>query len=345
MLTSVNLILGTIAFYVAVLFYTNRTARPKRGDIAVPAAGADLPRANERLCVLTWNIGYAALGENADFIIDKGTSLRALSRGQIAQAAKTIATWLAQHPADVICLQENAEAGFLTRQTPLRAVIDRALKGRCTVFWADMRSLWVPQALRLDHGMSLHSRAHIENCTTLDLPQDDTLHFGLIKKHYGGLIARIPITETGRDWVVINIHLSAFDIKGHAQRQQLQDLLQFAQRQYEQGHHVVIGGDLNMRLAATDFAHRSDVDDLLWARAFPHEALPKGWQLAVDPATPTARAMDAPFVRGETYTTILDGFLYAPNVVLEQVKTSDLGFASSDHQPVEAMFRAKVLSD
>ena len=108
---AILLVLGA-AVFIAFVFYANRTARPITGEIA-PSQNPDTPpEATETLSVLTWNIGYAGLGQKADLFVDNGRSVRALSAKEITQAAHGIADWLAARSSDVICLQENANGGF-----------------------------------------------------------------------------------------------------------------------------------------------------------------------------------------------------------------------------------------
>jgi endonuclease/exonuclease/phosphatase family metal-dependent hydrolase len=41
-----------------------------------------------------------------------------------------------------------------------------------------------------------------------------------------------------------------------------------------------------------------------------------------------------PYVKGETFETVIDGFLISPNLEIIKTKTHDLGFKNSDHNPV-----------
>jgi len=50
------------------------------------------------------------------------------------------------------------------------------------------------------------------------------------------------------------------------------------------------------------------------------------------------RTLHKPYVEGENYTTIIDGFAYSPNVQLLRIETIDQGFQISDHHPVTAEF-------
>ncbi len=342
MMFATFLIVASFAAYLALLFWANRSARPVEGPLKITRAAAELPGATKKLRVVTWNIGYAGLGRDADLIVDNGTSLRALSAAEITKAARAIADWLVADGSDVVCLQEVPNAGFLTRKVPVRDVIDTALKDRARAFWSDMRSVIAPPLLRVDHGMAVFARRQMQDCAAVALPADDTYLLALLKKHYGTVISRYPIPESGQEWVVFNVHLSAFDEAGHARRKQLNTLIGLAEQAYRDGHFVVIGGDWNMRLTVTDFAHEADPEKLLWVSDFPKEMLPEGWQIALDATTPTVRSLNSAYVPGKNYVTIVDGFVVSPNVAIDTVKTADLGFAWSDHQPVTATFTART---
>lgn len=43
---------------------------------------------------------------------------------------------------------------------------------------------------------------------------------------------------------------------------------------------------------------------------------------------------------GENYVGVIDGFVVSPNVQVQSVTTTDLGFEYSDHHPVTARFIA-----
>ena len=326
------------AVYGAVIVVSNRRVRPINGPVLPGSRVEGLPKASHEISIMSWNIGYAGLGKNADLVVDHGKSLRALSHQEIATSAKAIAQTLDASSCDVICLQENARAGFLTRRVPVSDVISNALCDRLNYFWTDMKSVCVPRVLHVDNGMSLHSRLAAPNCQALAFKPDDIYLSGILKKHYGTLYGRFPISDSPRDWVVFNIHLSAFDTAGHARQVQLDELLQLAKHEYALGNYVLIAGDWNMRLTPTDFPHKADPEKLLWVSDFPNDTLPPEWRVACASGTPTVRSLNAAYVNGQTYTTIVDGFVYSPNVRLKKVETRDMQFEYSDHHPVEAQF-------
>ena len=327
------------AIYCFVVVRANRRIRPQTGNIGLGQLVPDLPQASNSLRVLTWNIGYGGLGQKADFIIEGGKYLRPLSTKEIEIASHQIAKKLTEKTADFICLQENANAGFFTRGVPLRQIIQSALPDRLNLFWTDMKSVLVPSFLKIDHGMSVHSHVKLTSCIAFKLPQEGTKFFAGLTKHYGGLVNRIPTNVPGRDWVVFNIHLSAYDPSGSARLDQLKTLLQLAQSEFEQGHYIIIAGDWNIRLTPTDFPHQTLEKHLSWLTDFPQATLNSGWKIACDEKLPTVRSLNSGFTAGKNYTTIIDGFVHSPNVERAWIKTDDLGFEFTDHQPVEAQFR------
>jgi hypothetical protein len=117
-------------------------------------------------------------------------------------------------------------------------------------------------------------------------------------------------------------------------------LRDFAVNEFENGHYVIIGGDWNMRLVETNFPHTTDPKYLFWIHDFPENAFPEGWQIVADPMTPSVRTDHQAYVAGDNYVCVIDGFVVSPNVHVQSVATTDLGFEVSDHHPIHGRFKA-----
>lgn len=323
-----------LAGYIALAFFATRRRDPRFG--AISFAPRKLPEASRQIKLTTWNIGFAALGAQADFILDGGGNLRALKRHQIHTAAMAIAHHLAKDDADVVMLQENATAGFLTRQVPLRDIIEAALPDRAHIWWADMATVFAPHVLRLNHGLSAHVRVKTGLSEAIPISPAPMRHYGCLKKYYGAIVTRLPISGSKQSWVIINLHLSAFDTDARAKEKQLKTLFAFAEAAHAKGNPVVIGGDWNMEITASHFPSDGSDQEDGWTYDFPATLVPPGWKVLSDPKTPTVRAMKAPFQSGRTPTMIIDGFIVSPDVRPLQVQTADLSFAHTDHHPVTA---------
>ncbi len=66
-----------------------------------------------------------------------------------------------------------------------------------------------------------------------------------------------------------------------------------------------------------------------------------GWDIITGPNVATVRTNERPYIKGENYTTIIDGYMVSPNVKTLSVKTIDIDFEYTDHQPVLATFSAR----
>ena len=334
-----GLLIGAIGFFLVMcgLFLYNRRTVPKYDPLA--NSGADNQTyTGTHLTVLTWNIGFAALGENADLFIDGGKSLRALPKGAIETAAKAVADKLADCDADAILLQETAGAGFLTRGVDVQKYMTASLPGYSQCFWSDFQTRFIPPPLKLCHGMASFCRHRLSQSNVLDLPQDPFYYFGFLKKYYGAIVQEYPIEGEAGVWLVINIHLSAFDEGANIRKQQMATLFNYAQKAYEAGHYVVIGGDWNMRLSKTNFPHKATGNAVFEGFDLTQENIPKGWAIITDHKTASLRSLSSAYVKGQTYTSIVDGFVISPNVSVDTIETSDLGFKHTDHHPVFARF-------
>ena len=109
----------------------------------------------------------------------------------------------------------------------------------------------MPPGLTSEIGNATFSRLSVISAETRALPLKPDFALGMFRKTHRMYVLRL---EGPAQWVLINIHLSAFDDAiASVREKQLSAVLAFAEAEYSAGRHVVIGGDWNMRLAATEF--------------------------------------------------------------------------------------------
>lgn len=340
MIAAVAVLLALVVA-AGVVFFANRLKSPRYGGI--PFSGPDQAgAAGAVLQIVTWNIGYGSLGAGADFVADGGQNVRALGRRSITSAVDAIGETLGRQDADLVLLQEMAAASFMTRGVDVKAGVLRALNRYRVAFWEDFSTTMVPPPFNLSNGLMTLACVAGAECTAQPLPQEPGFRLGVLKKQYGALVTRIPV-EDGREWVIMNIHLAAFDDGGQVRSRQVSALLELAQAAYRSGAHVVIGGDWNLRLVDTAFPHGTEERHLWWIHDFPHETVPDGWAFGLDPSVPSVRTLHRPYEAGVNYVTVIDGFLVSPNVIVERAETLNLGFLHTDHHPVLATLRMNTV--
>ncbi|MEE2691306.1 MAG: endonuclease/exonuclease/phosphatase family protein [Pseudomonadota bacterium] len=334
-----KLLAAAVVVYAAAVLYANAMGAEVSIEESPPARGALRP-AGRDVSAMLWNIGYAGLGAESDFVADGGEATLPPSRAVVKKNVAGVTERLKAADVDIIMMQEMAKASLMTRGVNVLRAVRKALKGRHNAFSADMKARLLPPPLGPTHGLFTSTRLAGARHETVDLPLEPGRIMGLFKRRYHIQIVRAPI-EGGGEWVFIDLHLSAFDEGANIRLEQLRAVLAYAAAEYEKGGRVVIGGDWNYEFLNPGRATTTGEEFLFWLHPFPYEELREGWSVVVDSATPTVRTNERPYRKGENYTTVIDGFIVSPNVEPVSVGAVDLDFQYTDHQPVVARFRAK----
>lgn len=336
-------LLGWLAVLVVVFgiwlgaFLTLNHSAVAQADDVQRVAAADLSDGGETLDILIWNVGYGGLGAGSDFVADGGTHMFPPSRRAVRDNVAGIESFLiSQGDADVVVMQEVARAGPVNYWIDVRARVEHALRDRDNTFFADFKTRLMPWPLRMVHGQALYSRVAVDEASVVALPAEDSGIFG-VRRRYASPFVRL---SGNAEWTIASVHLAAFDEDATVRTLQLRELMAWAQREYESGRRVVIGGDWNFQIAETDFPHATDERFLFWLFPFPQDTLPPGWRIGADAEIASVRTNHQAYVPGENYTTTIDGFIVSPNVAIESVHGFDLGFQHTDHQPVRIRVRA-----
>lgn len=308
-------------------------------DLSFTASDSAAWSGGESMTVVTWNLGYGGLGRDSDFFADGGKRYLPPSRSAVVANRDAIAAWLGASGADVVLTQETARASVVNWWVEVKGAVDAALPGHGQAFYADFRTRLLPPPLRIRNGLATYGQSGLAGAELWPLPSDGDPYDGALRRRYAALATRV--NGPGGCWTVVNLHTAAFDEGAALRRRQIEAVLARAAEESAAGRRVIIGGDWNLRLVETGFAHTTRAEDLFWVHDFPDGLLPAGWRIAADPRTPTVRTNERAYRPGENYTAVIDGFLVGPGVTVDAVEGIDLGFRSSDHQPVRLMVRAE----
>jgi hypothetical protein len=318
--------------------------RPARvADVPVLGVARPRSRPTDTLELLTWNIGYAGLGSDADFVADGGRHLRTKKRSTVDRNVAAITELLQAEQPDAVLAQELARAGYLTHGVDVLEQVREALDGYELAFAPTVHVAALPLVGGLELGQGTFAIGGLSSAKRHALPSPTALP-GITFQNFHVLETRLQAAGDGPDWVLYNVHLPAFD-GGALRRQQLVDVLELLMAEYGRGSYVIAGGDWNLRLADTAFPYTTAEKSKSWVRDLPSELTPAGWSWAVDASSPTNRTLEQRYRPGINYTSVIDGFLVSPNVDVLDVTTLDLGFANSDHNPVRTTVRASYSPD
>lgn len=311
---------------------------------------------NDSITILTFNTGYASLSYTEDFVMDGGSKARMDSKEEVETNIQGIEGILEDENADIYLLQEvdtdSHRSYNINQYERYQDLLDMN-----SAFAYNYRSIFVPFPLnpsqmmgKVNSGITTFSSFEINEATRIQLPGEFPWPVRLANLKRALLVTRFNISDSDKELVVINAHLSAYD-DGDMRVQELEALQNLLAVEYALGNYVIVGGDFNQTFpdALSTYTDQDNYtylpsyqlsSDELW-EAFP---LNPSWfnennfQLISDFLTPTCRLLNQPYdltnsENNEYY--LIDGFIASPNILVNSFQTLDENFIYSDHNPVK----------
>ncbi|GGH30753.1 endonuclease/exonuclease/phosphatase family protein [Paenibacillus segetis] len=296
--------------------------------------------------ITTFNIGYAGLDQGQDFFMDGGTMSRSRSKEQTETNLNAIVDFLSGTRSNLYMLQEVDENSSRSNHINEVKKISDSLQEYSNTFAYNYKVPWVPIPLThpmggVKSGLLTLSTFNSTSQTRFDLPGKESWPVQQFELDRAFIESRFPV-DNGKELVLVNLHLSAFDKGGTIRKQQLEFLANYINQEMKKDNYLIIGGDWNHALPGTDpskFATQQEWPE--WLQPFPDSFGPSDFKWAVDPNTPSVRTLDVAYQQGVNFLAVIDGFLVSPNVEIVNVTGHQLNFANSDHNPVTASFTLK----
>jgi hypothetical protein len=332
-------ILGFAALLLWLSVVEYRPAAVETLEINRPADSPLDPK--ESFTVLSWNIGYAALDAEQDFFMDGGTGIRPQSVDPVRENLAGIQRFIASRRADMVLIQEADvrsrrswyvnEAAALLEYSPGSSAL--ALNFLCPLVPFPLPECIGP----VSSGIVTLNAFQVDEAVRISLPNPFSWPVRTANLKRCLLAERIPLASGGRELVLVNLHLEAYE-RGGGREAQTRALLDFLGREYEKGNYCIAGGDFNQSFPGFDENHFPVRNrDFFVPGLLSPALLDPLWRFAADLETPSARLLNKPYSGRpeDTQFYFIDGFILSPNVELLSVQTINLDFRYSDHNPVE----------
>lgn len=295
----------------------------------------------DTITLLTFNTGYAALDKDHDFFMDGGKNVNCDSEEQVINNLNGIINILKEVDADVTFLQEvdvNSKRSANVNQSQYYYDISET---DVQAFAYNFKCLYIPYPVlepigKVNSGILTLSKFAAKETERIALPTAFDWPVRTCQLKRGLLLMRIPIEDSTKELVIINLHLEAYD-DGEGKIEQTKILANVLKSEYEKGNYCIAGGDFNQTFPSVnayiyplineDYFTPGILDTSLWSES---------WSFAADDSCPTARLLNQPYnaANSNNQFYVIDGFILSPNIRLESVKTLDKGFEYSDHNPV-----------
>lgn len=312
-------------------------------EISNQVATPSIIDSNKSFSLLNWNIGYCGLGAEMDFFYDGGNKVKT-PPNLVDKYSKGIVDFLiANDTIDFILLQEvdkNAARSSYLNELDL---IEKSLPDFNSVFAINYQSFFVPVPIFNPMGKVCSGIVNLsKNIPKVSVRHNYNASYPWPKKLFMldrcFLVSKFQLPNS-KELVIINTHNSAFDAGGKLKEIEMPQIRDFMLEEFRKGNYIIAGGDWNQN--PPDF-----LPDIFEKKHIGHKLMsinktlfPKDWEFVFDSVYPTNRNLDISWNINETKTTIIDFFIISPNVFIESVKTIDLNFDFSDHEPIILKFR------
>lgn len=314
--------------------------------------------------IVTYNVGFGAYAPDFSFFMDSGKmkdgtavsgkNSKAKDKATVIKNTDGAANTVYGAGADFVFLQEVDVKSTRARGVNQLERFTEKISDSAYVYAENFHSAYLMYPFNDPHGKTnagivTFSKYKVESSVRRSFPVDNGFPTKFFDLDRCFSVSRIPLSgeREGKQLVLINAHLSAYDEGGTIRARQLEMLGGVLKEERDKGNYVVAGGDFNHDIASA-YAALEDKDSLTyfpseqeipeWVYRLKDEDLPDGFKLVAALNCATCRSTDMPYTAGKNYSVVLDGFIVSDNVGVIARENIDTGFEYSDHNPATMTF-------
>ena len=275
------------------------------------------------------------MGAEADISFEGGRKFIPSSTEAVRRNINGIKEVLNTTHADVYLLQELSTGSLLNRWHNIRKAVQDTLPRHISSRVSNFELPLFFDFLKNEHGMGTFVKDSFNVCRKQIRPFKVSEYYYKIIPRWDFALTTFVKTKNGKTIAFVNTHLSSFDEHGVLRMSQFLDLMSYVKKLAQDGYSVIVGADWNLHAGKINFFEKDEMQYEKYSHDFPYHLLKNGWTAHFPADVPTLRAANRPYVKGESTTGTVDGFICSPDITVECVNTLDLEFKYSDHNPVE----------
>lgn len=297
----------------------------------------------EDISVLAFNIGYASLGKDEDFVLDGGTKGRPDSKEVVEKYFEGIKSLLIDNKSDIYLLQEvdhnSRRSYFINEISEIESLLGQSYN---STFAYNYKANFVPFPFslkdylgRVQSGIMSLTNYEVKSSERYQFPGAFSWPVRTVNLKRAMMVNVLPINNSDKELIVVNLHMSAYDGDGSLRALEMEMLKEFLVQQNELGNYVLVGGDFNQTFPEAKGIYPTK-EGYYIAHPIEDSFLPNGFKFAIDSTKPTNRLLNQPYDENSSNTQyyIIDGFIVSNNIEIKRVETIDHKFLYSDHNPV-----------
>lgn len=306
----------------------------------------------------TYNVGFGAYNHDFDFFMDSGElkdgtkthghHSKAASKKAVLDSTNGVIQTMKKYNPDFMLFQEidtNSTRSYHVNQ--VKMVVDN-FKNYDYTFAKNFHTKFLAYPLTDPHGsvqsglLSL-SKYQIKSAIRRQYPITSKFISKFFDLDRCFVMMRYPISN-GKELVMINTHMSAYDKGGEMRKKQMDLLTEVMETEYQDGNYVIVGGDFNHALGK-DMINQFTNDEKIpnWISVIDQDMMPTGFSIVKAEnrmEISTIRSTDRKYDPQVNYQTICDGFFISNNITAKATNI-DTDFLYADHNPVEISFKLR----
>ncbi len=311
-----------------------------------PVIGNKL-KEGEVVKLLCWNIGYGALGDNADFFMDGGKMVYTADEERVSYNLSGIMNTIDDMNPDILMVQEidrnSSRSYFLDEVEYMKNNATSDVVKYQSVFAYNFMVSYIPLPIppigKVNAGIATFSKYDITEATRVKLPCPFKWPLSTINLKRCLEEMRLPIEDSDRELVLINLHLEAYD-DGEGKIAQTKKLNDLIETEIAKGNYVIAGGDFNQTFSNIDISRYPVFEGNWEAGTIEVSDFNNTLQFITDTSVPTCRSLKNVYANADNKDSqsyqyyVIDGFIVSENIEVCNVKTIDTDFIYSDHNPL-----------
>lgn len=345
---AIVIIIAIIVILIGYAIYLTATDyRPKEEvKLNVENNKSNLVKTNEEMIFVTANVGFGAYDDKFDFFMDGGKRSRAINKENVEKNIQGSIDSIKEYNPDFIFVQEVDNNSTRSYKVDEYNIFKDGFNEYSSSYAINFKNPWIAYPFLEPHGkvnagQVTLAKANVKDATRRALPINESWPQRLVALDRCALISRVPV-ENGKELVLINVHLSAYDKGGVIRKKQLELLQDILLQEKDNGNYVVMGGDFNHQIPGShpeNFKAEEQWPD--WLQHMPDEFKPDGFRWIFDDNIPTCRTAGEAYKEGYNFLCIIDGFMVSDNIEIVKAKGIDNNFKYSDHNPLSVTMKLR----
>ena len=313
------LIIAGYVIYVAAQYYRIEDHL----QLETVGAREECVQAGGEYTLVSYNLGFGAYSPDYDFFMDtgvmkdgtkvSGTYAKGRNKADVEKNVNGQIVLSKGLNADFYFLQETDERADRSYGIDMTARFREEMPGYTSVYAENFHTanLFYPfhdPIGRTNAGILTLSRYRTDRAVRRSFPVTTNFIDKLFDLDRCFAVHYLPVAESEKELVLINLHMSAYDEGGTIRAEQLKMLNAVLAEERDKGNYVIAGGDFNHCLIADRFA--SDVVALKYFKSEQktpgwvknsvlHQAeIAQGFSIAASLNAATCRGADIPYTAG-----------------------------------------------